>query len=317
MANKTTRSIHCADGTVLALVLAAALAGCASPPAKMAAGMGAHGALYEGKSEVAYGTELPVTTAAEAIQRGDLAVSEGDLDKGLFNYVRALDLEDGNPEALSKIGMIHAIRGNQRLAEIAFRWALQKDPRNAAALTELGVLALKKRDYAEARRHLELAVSANDRIARAHNALGVIADLDRDYAGAQRHYEQALAGAPGSPSLLNNLGYSRYLSGNLKGATAAFREALLADPNYRLAWRNLALVYTRQQRYTDAVDALSKIQDLPKAYNDVGYVAMVEGKLEDANGFFEEAKRLSADFYTLADTNQRRVAIMQGRDAAP
>ena len=303
---------------ILFLALAAvALGGCASSPAKVAKGLGTFSSLYDGKSEVAYGTELPVSSAAEAIQRGDLAVAEGDLDKGLFRYIQALDLDEHNAEALSKIGAIHSVRGNQRLAEIAYRWALKEDPRNIGALTGLGVLSLKKRDYAEARKHLELAVSINDRIPLAHNALGVIGDLQRDYPRAQRHYERALAAKPGSASLLNNLGYSRYLSGNWKGATAAFREALLIDPNYERAWRNLALVYAREKRYTEAVDALSKVQDLPKAYNDVGYVAMVGGRLDDAKGFFEEAKRLSADFYTLADTNQRRVEIMQGHSVAP
>ena len=300
-----------------ALALTAVLVGCNSLPTKVATGLGTHGALYDGKSEVAYSTQLPVTSVAEAIERGDLAVTGGDLDKGLFEYIRALDLDDGNPQALAKIGQIHFIRGNQKLAEMAFRWSLQRDPRNPGSLTGLGILLLKKRDYAQAKQHLEQAVRIDDRLWRAHNALGIIADLEHDYGTAQRHYEQALAGAPGSPSLLNNLGYSRYLAGNAKGAIAAFREALLADPNYQLAWRNLGLVYTREGRYTDAVDAFAKVQDLPKAYNDVGYVAMVGGKLDDAEGLFDEAKRLSADFYTLADTNQRRVAILQGHSAAP
>ncbi|WP_295438850.1 tetratricopeptide repeat protein [uncultured Thiodictyon sp.] len=300
-----------------ALALTAILVGCTTPAAKVTTGLGQHNALYDGKSAVAFSTQLPVTSATEAIQRGDLAVSSGDMDKGLFEYVRALDLEEGNPQALAKIGQIHFIRGNQRLAEIAFRWSLQKDPRNQGALTGLGILLLKRRDYAQAKQHLEQAVRIDDRLWHAHNALGIIADLEHDYANAQHHYGQALAGAPGSASLLNNLGYSRYLAGNAKGAIAAFREALLADPNYPLAWRNLALVYTREGRYTDAVDALAKVQDLPKAYNDVGYLAMIGGKLDNAEGLFDEAKRLSADFYTLADTNQRRVAIMQGRAAAP
>jgi hypothetical protein len=65
------------------------------------------------------------------------------------------------------------------------------------------------------------------------------------------------------------------------------------------------------------VEALSKVQDLPKAYNDVGYVAMVAGDLDKADGFFAEAKRLSPHFYALADTNQRRVEIMQGHIATP
>jgi Flp pilus assembly protein TadD len=318
MISKNTHLNHSIGATALvgATVLAMALVGCSSSPTKKTTGLGIFSSLYEGKSQVAFGTELPATSAAEAIQRGDIAVTAGDLDKGLFHYIQALELDEGNAGALYKIGLIHSMRDNQRLAEMAFRWALKTDPRNGGALTGLGVLLLKKRDYPEAKKHLEQAVSIDTRLATAHNALGVIADLDRDYAGAQHHYQQALAGSPGSASLLNNLGYSRYLSGNRDGAIASFREALLIDPNYERAWRNLALVYARQGRYTDAVDALGKIQDLPKAYNDVGYVAMVGGKLDDAQGFFEEAKRLSPDFYTLADTNERRVAIMKGQTAA-
>jgi tetratricopeptide (TPR) repeat protein len=311
-----THSNRRPDAIALALALTATLAGCFSLPTqiqKVATGLGSFSGLYDGKSEVAFGTELPVTSPAEAIQRGDLAGADGDLDKALFNYIRALDLDEHNAEALSKIGLIHSMRDNPKLAEIAFRWSLKENPRNATALTGLGVLLLKRREYTEAKRYLDLAVSINDRLATPHNALGVIADLDRDYARAQGHYQKALANSPRSPSLLNNLGYSRYLGGNWDGAIASFREALLLDPNYQLAWRNLGLVYARQKRYTDAVDAFSKVQDLPKAYNDVGYIAMVEGKLDDAQGFFEEAKRRSADFYTLADTNERRVEIMRGR----
>lgn len=302
--------------SALALAVAMSMSGCKLLPTKLVENLGGKGALYDGKSKIAYGTELPVTSVPEALQRGDLAVANGDLDKGLFLYVSALELDENNPQALARIGQVHASRGNPQLAELAFRWSLQKDPRNPVVLSELGIIELKKRDYIQARQHLEQSVALDHRNPRAHNALGVIADLDGDYKRAQGHYQQAIAGAPGSASLFNNLGYSRYLGGDLKGAIAAFREALLADPDYQLAWRNLALVYTREKRYDEAVEALAKVQDLPKAYNDVGYVAMIGGKLDDANGLFEEAKRRSADFYTLADANQRRIAIMQGRAAA-
>ncbi|WP_295441734.1 tetratricopeptide repeat protein [uncultured Thiodictyon sp.] len=301
----------------LAAGLAVASAGCVGLPSKVATGLGAFSELYDGKSEVAFATQLPVTSAPEAIARGDLAGAGGDLDRALFEYIRALSVDEGNAEALYKIGLIHAGRGNQRLAEMAFRWSLQKAPRNAGALTELGILLLKNRQYAPAKQNLTQAVGLDDRISRAHNALGVIADLDHDYSNAQYHYQKALDSGPRTPSVFNNLGYSRYLSGQWDGAIAAYRQALLSDPNYVLAWRNLSLVYTRQGRYTEAVEALSKVQDLPKSYNDVGYVAMVEGKLDDAQRLFAEAKRLSPDFYTLADTNQRRVEIMQGHAAAP
>jgi len=279
--------------------------------------MGPFASLYDGKDDTAFATLFPVTSAAEAIQRGDLAMTQGDLDRALFEYIRALSLDPKNADTLYKIGAIHDMRGNLPLAEMAFRWSLKENPKTVGSLTGLGVLLLKARKYEESRRHLEMAVSIDDRVARAHNALGIMADLDGDYARAQRHYTKALEGGNKSAALLNNLGYSRYLGGNLKGAASAFREALLIDPNYELAWRNLALVYTRQGRYDDAVDALTKVQERAKAYNDVGYILMVDGKLDKARSYFEEAKRISPSFYAMADANARRVEIMQGHSAAP
>ncbi len=291
--------------------------GCAGGPQRATSDLGLFSPLYDGKSNVAHGTLLPVTSAAEALQRGDAALAEGDVDKALFEYIRALDFDDHRSVALTKIGAIHGARDNDRLAEVAYRGALNEDPDEVRALTELGVLLLERRDYAEARQHLQRALSINGELWRAHNALGVIADLSADYAVGQRHYEQALQLTPGNPEILNNLGYSRYLSGDWGGAIAAFREALLSDPRYARAWRNLALVYARQERYTDAIESLAKIQEMPKAYNDVGYLAMLAGELDQAETLFAEAKRLSPHFYAMADTNQRRVELMKGQVAAP
>jgi hypothetical protein len=52
------------------------------------------------------------------------------------------------------------------------------------------------------------------------------------------------------------------------------------------------------------------VQDLPKAYNDVGYVAMLGGRLDDAETFFEEAMRLSPRYYELAGMNAQRLRMM-------
>ena len=318
MHHDSVHSGRCQALVVPFLIAMLGLGGCASDGAlsKLSGkAAGPFSALYEGKSLVAFGTELPASSVAEALQKGDLAAAGGDLDKALFHYIRALELDEGNAEALYRIGLIHAERGNTRLAEIAFRWSIQRDPRHVGSLNGLGVLLLKQRNYGEARQHLEAALRVDDRVASAHNALGVISDLERQYGAAQGHYERALALQPGSPSVLNNLGYSLYLSGKWKEAIRTYRQALVADPEYEMAWRNLGLVYARQKRYDEAIAALSKIEDRPKAYNDVGYIAMVEGRLDVAKRYFEEAKRMSPQFYALADANEKRVAIMQGHSA--
>jgi Flp pilus assembly protein TadD len=287
------------------------LAGCAGSPTK-SDGVSAYDALYSGKSDLAYATQMPVASASEAARLGDEAFSEGDLDRALFEYIRALKKGGDNADLLYKIGTIHSARENTRLAEAAFRWALREKPNHAGALAGLGIQLTRRREYAEAEAKLRAAVRANPRMPRVHNALGVLADIQRDHQGAQRHFQDALALARESPEVLNNLGYSRYLSGNRRGAIAAYQEALKIDPKYERAWRNLALVYARDGNYDKAIDALSKVQDLPKAYNDVGYVAMVSGRLGDAESFFEEAMRLSPQYYELAGLNAQRLESLKG-----
>lgn len=301
----------------LALVLALSLTACVSGLRKEPGATSAYAGLYDGKSDVAFATLFPVSSPAEAVQRGDLAFAQGDPDRALFEYIRALDLDPKDAGTLAKIGAIHDRRGNQPLAEMAYRWALQEDPNHVGALTGLGMVLLRKRDYPESRQHLQKAVTHDPRAMRAHNALGILSDLERDYARAQEHYAKALEHGARSAALMNNLGYSRYLSGNLSGAAEAFRDALLIDPNYELAWRNLALVHTRQGRYDQAVDALTKVQDEAKAYNDVGYLLMVENKLDQARIYFAEAMRLSPTFYALADSNTRRLDLIQGHSDTP
>jgi Flp pilus assembly protein TadD len=286
--------------------------GCAQSPRKSDGDTESYSNLRGGQSDLAYVTEFPVGSAAEANAKGDAALAAGDIDRALFEYIRALQKEGDNAEVLYKIGGIHAARDNNQLAELAFRKALAVDPRHAGALTGLGILLTKQRNYAEAERSLSAAVRENPRLARAYNALGVLADINRDYALAQRYYQDALAIAPRSPMLHNNLGYSRYLGSNYTGAIAEFERALELSPNYALAWRNLGLVYTKLARYDEAVQAFGKVQDLPKAYNDVGYLAMVAGRLDDAEAFFDQALLLSPEYYNLASENAQRVQTLKG-----
>jgi tetratricopeptide (TPR) repeat protein len=289
-----------------------ALVACGSTPTRQLAGDG-YDDLYDGKSQVAYGTELPAESPRRAVERGDDALAQGDLDRALFNYIQALEIGGGNAGVLYKIGAIHAARRNTRLAEIAFRWALTTDQDHGGALAGLGVLMLKRKDYTKAREYLERAVAAVPGQWRAHNALGVLSDLGQDFDAALAHYERALASVPGSTMVMNNIGYSRYLAGDWKGAEDYFRRVLVVDPSYELAWRNLGLVQARQGRYAQAVEAFERIESLPEAYNDVGYVSMVAGRLDDAQAFFDQALRLAPSYYETANENTQRVRSLRER----
>ena len=65
---------------LLGAAVCLALAGCAGPQTKPAT-VNPYGSLYSGKSDLAYATQLPVSSPQEAIVRGDGAIANGDLDR--------------------------------------------------------------------------------------------------------------------------------------------------------------------------------------------------------------------------------------------
>lgn len=297
-----------------AVLFGVVLSGCAASNSRHG-GSDAYGALYDGESTAVYSTAFPVASPAEAYRNGDAALNAGDEDRALFEYLRGLQLET-SPQAdpLYKIGAIHHERGNYRLADLAYRWALELEPQHAWAGTGLGVVLLQQRQFELAEQQLRPIVARGNAPWKAHNALGIIADMRGEHEQATEHYQQALQANPRSARVLNNLGYSRYLAGDLPGARQALREAVSANPRYELAWRNLGLVYAREGDYDFAIEAMARNGNRAKAYNDIGYISMVEGRYDEAMNFFQEAMRLSPAYYITASQNARNLDMVMRRN---
>lgn len=267
--------------------------------------------LYDGQMAATHATELPVASAEEARHRGDQALRQGDLDLALYQYIQALQMDGNDVNTLNKIGAIHVSHGNLNLAEIACWWALRISPDDATALTELGLILLKKRAYAQAVETLTHSLNVTSQQWRAHNGLGIIADVQGDHSAAEIHFREALKIKPGSPMLLNNLGYSLYLLEDWPGALRVFRQVLNKAPDYKLAWHNLGLLYSREGKYTAAVDAFSHAMELHEAYNDVGYLAMLDGNYRLSEAYLGKAIKLSPSYYETAHKNLVRTRIVK------
>ena len=304
----STASIRMVILLTAVLIMPLLLSGCNTQPVK-SENTTDFSSLGDANAKLAYNTEFPVASAQEAVIKGDAAYARGDMERALFEYIRALDQEGADADVLYKIGRLHAARVVTGRAELAFSWALRTQSDHVGSLLEIGVLQVRQRQYDAAREHLNRALAIRPALPRASNALGVIADVQGKYTEAQVHYEKALAIGGQVPQYINNLGYSRFLSGDQSGATDAFETALKLDPTYERAWRNLALVYAKQERYDKAIEAFAKTEELHQAYNDVGFIAMVAGRNDDANLFFDEAMRLSPTYYELAQRNAQRLGV--------
>lgn len=304
----------------LLAILTLLLAGCAMNKEQPAQAVDKN-AFYDGKPTQAFAGLKVGSTVPECLALGDEARARNALDEALFHYVHALEIDANSANAYYRIGQVHNQRGNERLASLALRSALNAAPGHVGALTALGGLQLKQNHYRRARELLEQAV-ARDRQrfpaqaqinydaqspAEAYNGLGVLADLDGDPVQAQKDYRTALAIRPGMADVLNNLGYSYYLQHRWSEAEKTYHAALKAEPGYEQAWRNLGLVYVRQQRYLAALNAFERVMGTAQAHNDIGYICMLDGRYDRAERYFERALTLSPVFYKRAHDNLTQV----------
>lgn len=287
------------------IVALLALAGCAAF-SNIKQPKDEHSELYDGQNKLIHEAGHREGSAKDALARGDEALNQGDMDLALFEYVKAVELDDSQFEAFYKIGIIHLARGNLSLAQSAFHKTLARAKRHPGALEGMGLVFLQQRQYDGAEDYLNQAITADSQRWQAHNGLGIIADLQKQYALAVSHYQAALQIKPGFPLLLNNIGYSNYLAGNWGAAQRYLEQALKKNPNYKRAWENLGLLHARRGQYDLAKAAFLHVMDEAHALNNIGYLSMMEGRFDEAETFLSAAIALSPSYYATAYDNLRR-----------
>ncbi len=310
----------------LLLAMVVVLAGCQSmaPESPRVAR-----SVYGGNNTLLYQVKKQPSSTDQAMQAAAMAYQVGDLDQALFQYLRAIELDPKRYAALLWVGRIHRERGNIQLAEMAFADVLADAPDNLEALAEMGMLLLAKRDHEGAQALLFEAVKLDQqRLGRGmgegwlevdelrvdkesplkvYNGLGVLADLRNDFPLSEAYYRLAMLIEPRSGLVQNSLGYSYYLAGQWPEAERTYLRGIDYDASYVPLWRNYGLLLTRMERYEEALSAFEQIGSRAQASNDVGYICLVEGKLDVAEQFFRSAIEQSPAHYATAWENLNRV----------
>ena len=224
---------------------------------------------------------------------------------------------DSVDEALSKAAKATQ-EGQMDLAQLFYVKAYELEPKNLKVLEQYGLLLLKDRKYALAKATLEQVV-AKQQSWSAYNGLGIIANVQGEFPKAEALFRKADTILPNSPELLNNIGFALYSAYRFPEALAYYSKALQINPNFKKAIYNYALLQARLGKYDIAYDAFVKVASEEEANNNVGYIAMERGDYKKANNYFQEAIRLSPEYYKKANDNLKRLAILEkrGHESAP
>ena len=211
--------------TALALVLAAAAAGCKT-------------------------TRSSDPTQAYAMAAAPR--SDADWRRDAEAYGQRYRADQRDPEAVIRYAQALRAIGQRTQAAAVLEQASIHNPNNAALLGAYGRALADNGNHAQALEVLNRAHSPDQPDWRVLSVQGAVLDQLGRPEEARRYYESALRIAPDEPSVLSNLGLSYALSKDLVKAESTLRRAVDRPGANPRARQNLALVVGLQGRFEEA-----------------------------------------------------------------
>jgi len=192
------------------------------------------------------------------------AQKEGDYDRAIAGYTRAIELDAGSYTAWASRGRARRLKGDYDAALADLTRAIELEPLNAFAYAERGWVKHLRKDYAGAIADFDRALEVNPRYAWTYGGLAWVRATSPD--PEVRDSERAVEAAR-------------------KGVGLAPEEAYL--------WTALGVALYSAGQYEAALEALETAMDLPDGGDgyDWFFVAMARHRLgmEDANEWFDKA----------------------------
>lgn len=193
---------------------------------------------------------LPARESDHATLAQDFA--RYDLRGKIEGWRHTLEIDPGDPPALTGLGTLEQARGRHDAAIPMFRRALEGRPDYVVARYNLALSLESLGRVQEARQEYARVVEDDPLYAAAHNNLGLIyARADR-VPEALAAFGRAVETDPSNIEALSNLGNALRQTGDLAGAAERLENALSLQPGHRPARLNLALVAWTLATHRDA-----------------------------------------------------------------
>lgn len=183
-----------------------------------------------------------------------------DWGNALSAYKKVTELNATDPSARFNYALALSKTGRLADALAQGKEVLKLRPNHQPTLLLLGDLYSRQGKWDEAKNVLTRYVKGDTQNFTAWFTLGVAYDYTAKFADALEAYAKAEALSPGDPAVKNNIGRIKFKQGEKDPSGQKYLEAeqnlqaaLKLDPNFDDARVNLALVYTAQSKWDDAI----------------------------------------------------------------
>ncbi len=237
----------------------------------------------------------PGSPAAKLL--GQILVKQGNFDRAIEALDAYLRQQPLDTQATLLLASAHSAQGRHTRAVVILRAAMQQRPRPELQHA-LGMALMRSGQFASALTELQAAYKANPKSSAIGTSLAALYLQLGRAAEAAKIAEQVNAAQKDQPGLLFLLGKARAEAGDAKGASTALEAAIKADPRFvdpvvelaRLELRTGATA-SAKSRITAALDKAPKH---PELLSLAGQLMLGEGRLDEAQRWFEKADDNSA-----------------------
>lgn len=262
----------------------------------------------------------PVQTLSHAVtpETAQTLASRGQYGQAVVAYRSAL--KTNAEDASARYGLAEALRksGKPDEARGEYTTLLNNPEWKARALEGLGWVSLTSAERTDAFSLFNQAVAEDAKMWGAWLGIAQTHDLDKNWAKADEAYALALASTDEPSLVLNNQGISKLARGEAGAAAELFRSALAQDPKMERARINLALADAVNGKSLQAVGASEQdARERAKLLNNYGYVAMLQGRPDEARAFYQAALKEHPSFYPRAFQNLKSLDASKADDEAP
>ncbi|PKN12402.1 MAG: hypothetical protein CVU69_07930 [Deltaproteobacteria bacterium HGW-Deltaproteobacteria-4] len=261
---------------------------------------------------------LPVE---ELLQRGKLALANGDFQLAAVYFSTALTKEPQSIPARLGLGQAALAAGNYSSARTLIEEVLSVEPDSVPALTARGRIL-------SASGQLEGAIADfTQALQKAPNNTTTLTELAMTYdrmpervVEAEPLYRKVLELSPDLAAARNNLGFNYLLQGRAEEAVTILSGALALDTKNSRILANLATAYLLKGDKDKALKIFRQTVGEAEAHNNIGYLYMTQSRWDEAEKAFRKALELSPRYYVRAGANlerlqELRVAATEKRSA--
>lgn len=220
-----------------------------------------------------------ISSNKEVIDLTNQALQEykkGNLEACKKFYLKVLEIEENNEDALGNLGVVSKALGNSKEAINYYIKAIKINPHNALTYNNLGNALKDIKDYKRAIQAFSDCIKRNPKNSSAYNNLGITFEALGDKNKAIWAYKEAVRINPNFSKAVNNIGVILYKQEKYEEAIQIFKIALNIDKDYHELHSNIGACLNKLKKYDEAISSLNlAIEKDPQnagAYTNLGNV---------------------------------------------